>query len=404
MSDSLRLGFHYHIPVYQDRDGRLLTPGHQGRFLDSLADRCQTLVCFMHSPRSDEIPQMDYVLRAPNIRGVNIGLHFSFPRRILRARSIVRPVRDHCTRLDALLIRGPTPLLPAMTRAVGDLPIALLLVGDYIAGIGDLPKPRWIKELLRVWTCWYQRRQLAVARRALTFVNSRKLYEQFRPHVVALRETRTTTLSAADFFERDDTCLERPYRLLYTGRMDRAKGLFEMVEAVARLVEQGEDVVLALVGWASGSDTILEELNQFAEANGVADRVIYHGYKPVGPELFEYYKSADVYLIASLSSEGFPRTIWEAMAHSLPVVATRVGSIPTFLQDQATAVLVEPRDSVALAKAISTIIHDEALRRSLIRQGIEIARPNTLDERAEEMLSQIRHWLSEEYKRHVEVL
>lgn len=34
---TLRLGFHYHIPMARGADGRLRTPGYQGRFLDSLA-------------------------------------------------------------------------------------------------------------------------------------------------------------------------------------------------------------------------------------------------------------------------------------------------------------------------------------------------------------------------------
>ncbi len=48
-------------------------------------------------------------------------------------------------------------------------------------------------------------------------------------------------------------------------------------------------------------------------------------------------KKADIYVIASRSSEGFPRTIWEAMAHCLPVVATKVGSIPAFIEGAAVA-------------------------------------------------------------------
>ncbi|MGQ9851701.1 MAG: glycosyltransferase, partial [Aggregatilineaceae bacterium] len=318
---SLRLGFHYHIPMTRDTDGRLRTPGYQGRFLDSLARHCEQLVCFLHSPSPTDTSPLDYTIESRNVIWVDIGPHASVPRRMVGARKVMRIIAPWRSQLDAMLIRGPSPLLPVVAGAVKDLPTSLLLVGDYLAGIDDLPQPRWRKEAIRLWARWNHHQQMRVARRSLTFVNSRKLYNELRPFVRDLVETRTTTLTAADFYEREDTCTQRPIRLLYTGRMDRAKGLLHMVEALALLVQRGEDVVLDLVGWPQKGDPILDEVQVLAQQKGIADRVFYHGYKPVGPELFAYYKQADIYVIASTSSfEGFPRTIWEAMAHGLPVV------------------------------------------------------------------------------------
>jgi glycosyltransferase involved in cell wall biosynthesis len=293
-----------------------------------------------------------------------------------------------------MLIRGPTPLLATVAQAVERVPLALLLVGDYLAGLNDLPQPRWRKEAIRLWAWWNYRQQLRLARHSLTLVNSRLLYEQLRPLVPELHQVRTTTLTATDFYVREDTCQAPPYHLLYTGRMDRAKGLFEMVEAVASLVSRGEDVVLDLVGWPQKNDHVLDELLQVAQQKGVAHRVKFHGYKKVGPELFSYYKQADIFLLASLSSfEGFPRSIWEAMAHSLPVVATKVGSIPHYLSDKENALLITPRKPSELAIAISRIIEDHSLRSFLISNGIELAKDNTLEKRTEELINQIEKWL-----------
>ena len=100
------------------------------------------------------------------------------------------------------------------------------------------------------------------------------------------------------------------------------------------------DAYLDIVGWPVPGDPILEEVMGQAREMGLEGRVVYHGFKALGEELFAYYKKADIYVIASRSSEGFPRTIWEAMAHCLPVVATKVGSIPAFIEGAAE--LVEP--------------------------------------------------------------
>jgi len=393
MGESVKLGFHYHIPAYTNENGQIVTPGYFGRFLDSIAAECDSLVCFLHSPRKDELAYMDYALRSQNITLVDIGPHMSVPKRTLLARRIMAPVRNHRIYLDAMLVRGPSPLLPAMVQAAGSLPTSLLLVGDYVAGVDDLPQPRWRKELIRLWSYWNQCQQLKAAKRSLTFVNSHKLYEELRPHVKNLHETRTTTLAKDDFFYREDTCQARPVRLLYTGRMDRAKGILHVIEAVHQLIQRGEDIVFDLVGWPQKGDPILDEVKELARRYGVEDRVVYHGFKPVGPELFQYYKNADIYALASTSSEGFPRTIWEAMAHSLPVVATQVGSIPLFLEDQRTVILVEPRNSLALTAAISRVIRDPSMRKKLIRAGSKLARQNTLETRAAELIGQIEQWV-----------
>lgn len=391
---TLRLGFHYHIPMTRDADGGLRTPGYQGRFLDSLARHCEQLVCFLHSPAPTDTSPLDYAIESDNVIWVDIGPHASVPRRMWQARGARLLIEPWCSKLDAMLIRGPSPLLPIVAASVKDLPTSLLLVGDYLAGIDDLPQPRWRKEAIRLWARWNHHQQLKVARRSLTFVNSRKLYNELRPFVPNLMETRTTTLTSEDFYEREDTCTQRPVRLLYTGRMDRAKGLLQMVEALALLVESGEDVVLDLVGWPQKGDPILDEVQALAQEKGIASRVLYHGYKPVGPELFAYYKQADIYVLASTSSfEGFPRTIWEAMAHGLPVVATRVGSIPLFLEADRAAVLVGPEDAAAMAQGVSRLLGNQDLRPALISQGYVLARQNILEGRAIEIADHLARWL-----------
>jgi glycosyltransferase involved in cell wall biosynthesis len=304
----------------------------------------------------------------------------------------MHPVIEQRAALDALLQRGPSPLLPAVARAVGSLPIILLLVGDHLTGIDDLQQPRWRKEAIRLWATWNKHQQTQIAKHSLVFVNSRQVYDELRPLIPNLFETHTTTLNATDFFEREDTCDSPPYHLLYAGRLDRGKGLFEMVEALAILVNQGEDVVLDLVGWPLKDDNVLEEMEAFAREQGVGDRMIYHGYKVLGPELFSCYQKADLYIIASKSSEGFPRTIWEAMASSLPVVATRVGSIPHFLEG--IAELCRPGNAAELATALARVLNSPGLRQRMIRCGRRLARENTLETQVGKMVAHIKEWVS----------
>jgi glycosyltransferase involved in cell wall biosynthesis len=286
-------------------------------------------------------------------------------------------------------------LLAATADSVAPLPVALLLVGDYVAGLSGSRQPFLRRQLIDAFCHWNRRQQARIARRCLTFVNSRELLEQWRQIAETIVEVRTTTLNDDDFFWREDTCLSRPVRVLYTGRLDRAKGLFEAVQAVAQVVAAGEDVCFQFAGWAEPGDNIVSELMDSAQQRGIGDRVKYLGFKKLGSELFECYKEADIYLIASTGSEGFPRTILEAMAHSLPVVATAVGGIPRFLTDRDTALLVMPNDPRQLASALETLIGDLPLRKRLIENGFAAARKVTLERTTSSMLKAIRDYVAQ---------
>jgi glycosyltransferase involved in cell wall biosynthesis len=385
----MRLGFHYHIPAVSKQDG-IYMPGYLGRFIDSLAGFCEKVVCFQHSPRDDELEHMDYRITSPNVEWVNIGPHDSVIKRTIFASRYTRHVRSYAGKLDILLVRGPSPLLPAMVSA-SPVPTALLLVGDYLKGVDDLPQPRWRKEAIRLWSRWNQWTQLRAARRRLTFVNSRVLYEELSSHVPNLHEIRTTTLTVADFFERQDTCQSGPpYKLLYVGRIDRAKGLLNMVEAVALLAQRGEEVSLDLVGWPEPGDPILDDLQACAHHHGIEGRINYLGMRSMGEDLFACYRAADLYLIASMASEGFPRTIWEAMANSLPVIATDVGSIRYLLNGN--AVIVPPNRPDLLSDAILQLLYDKNLRHQLIKAGFEQAKSMTLELQTKKLYQLMQHY------------
>lgn len=388
----VRLGFHYHIPA-EIRAGGIWLPGYLGRFIDSLAVWCDEVVCFQHTPNPTQRPEMDYCITATNVCLVDIGPRCAVWKRFLYASRYVSSLDSWRGKLDVLLSRGPSPLLPAFCKAAlrNDISTALLLVGSYVDGVDDLPQPRWRKELIRLYGHINQYQQDFAASKSLTFVNSHKLYDQYYGRIPHLVETRTTTLSVNDFFEREDTCLNQTIRLLYTGRFDRGKGLLEMVEALSLLVVRGYDVILDLVGWDDSGTGVVEEIQAVAEKFCVSDRVINHGRKAVGPELFAYYRQADIYLIASKLSEGFPRTIWEAMAHSLPVLATNIGSIPQFIGGAAE--LIEPGSASAIADGVEKLLNDPTRRKDLIVHGIALARENTLERRGHEMIDSIENWL-----------
>ena len=387
----MKLGFYYHIPA-TIRSGQICVPGYFGRFLDSLAEYFD-LSLFLHAPDPNEVCFLEYEIKSKNVSLFPLPPRKSLPYRLLHQQKYLRIIEGNKKDFDVFMIRAPSPLLPSIARSIHPTPAVLLIVGDYLAGISSLPQPGWRKFLIRLVEWCNYRGQLRAAKHSLVFVNSHLLYDHYQGKVNSLIETRTTTLTKDDFYIRGDTCQTRPIHLLYTGRMDPSKGLLDMVKALSLLVHEGEDIVLDFVGWSESNSDILDQIYSTAKQEGVEGRVFYHGYKSVGPELFAYYKMADIYLIASQASEGFPRTIWEAMTHSLPVVATRVGSIPNFIEGAAE--LVEPRDPSALAHSIQKLILNSELRKKYMARALNSAKENTLETQVGKMSREIIQWVEE---------
>jgi glycosyltransferase involved in cell wall biosynthesis len=385
------LGYHFHAPAFRDDAGVLWTDGAQGRFVESIADRCERVVCFFHGPAADERPRLNYRVRRPNVELVALGLRQRLRRRLVGRWQPPAGVHSRLTDLDALLIRIPTPLTRAIAAASDRVPLVIYQTGHpfhAIAGLERSPPVRWA---IKAWTAWDWRRQRRLARRGLVIVNSDELRPLWGPFAPRLREIGTATLRQEDFFLRDDTCGETTKRVLHVGAVNRAKGVDRLADAVLDLLSRGLELRLDVVGHAPPDEAFRREIEGRFAAAGFGDRVRFRGFRRLGDELFECYREADLFVTASLF-EGFPRVIWEAMANSLPVVATRVGAIPGRLEHERDALLVEPHNTGALANAMRRVIADGELRRRLIRHGRELAARNTAAAKARELLDAIEAW------------
>ena len=160
--------------------------------------------------------------------------------------------------------------------------------------------------------------------------------------------------------------------LLFVGRPAPIKGLEILLQALARLKADGfarADLRLVIVGGdrAEAADDDRARLRTFADALGVGEWVEFKGPQPQ-TALPEYYRAADLCLVPS-HHESFGMAALEAMACGATVVASRVGGLATTIQDGVTGVLVPPRDPVALASAIGSLLADGARRRTLGRDA-----------------------------------
>ena len=77
------------------------------------------------------------------------------------------------------------------------------------------------------------------------------------------------------------------------------------------------------------------------------------------------YRAADVCLVPTIAQEGLSRTSVEAMACGLPVVAARIGGLPSTVADGAAGLLFTPGDPADLARKLAVLLDDPDLRRRM---------------------------------------
>ncbi len=158
------------------------------------------------------------------------------------------------------------------------------------------------------------------------------------------------------------------WRLLYAGRPDRRKGITTLVRSLAYLPEATLTAYLP-PGHLDGGDAPVAELRALAGDIGVESRVELIEGSGVAA-MVEQYERSDVVVFPSEWPEPLGLVPVEAMACGVPVVATGVGGSGEYLVDGANAVLFEPGDAVALARAVTRVAGDAALRERLVAGGL----------------------------------
>lgn len=147
----------------------------------------------------------------------------------------------------------------------------------------------------------------------------------------------------------------------FLARLHEGKRPLDFVDAVASLLDTG----VALKAVIVGTGPLEQAVRARIAAGGLEDHVALHPFEgAVEPALAAF----DVYVLPSLW-EGLPIGLVEAMAASLPVVATEVGGVPEALAHETTGFLVPPRDTGALASAIERLVRDPELRSRMGEAG-----------------------------------
>ena len=240
-----------------------------------------------------------------------------------------------------------------------------------VDALADHPGPL-VKTLGRLYGRWMTLSALRVA--------DLKLAKSLRDIEVLRRKYRVEHLHYVpdgvdrEFFEMPR--LEEEFRsrydlrndvVLFLGRLHPLKGVDVLLRAAPYVLKAGHDVTFVFAGPGS-----TEPYVKMAERLGVRDRVLFLGFVDERTKLAAIDASTCLVLPSVCDYvEVYSIVISEAWARGKAVIASNVGEVPYRVKHMVNGILVPPRDSKALAKAVSTLLEDRALAKDLGSKGKE---------------------------------
>jgi glycosyltransferase involved in cell wall biosynthesis len=143
--------------------------------------------------------------------------------------------------------------------------------------------------------------------------------------------------------------------IMFVGRIDREKGLFDLVECAKHICRNRSDVFFTVAG--KGRD--LKKLIRKAKKAGVQNRFVFLG-QVEKDHLVKLYQNAAIFVLPSYH-EGLPGVLLEAMSCGLPIITTDVRGNRDLISNGKNGIIVPPRNPEKLAEAILTLLNNDRL-------------------------------------------
>lgn len=151
------------------------------------------------------------------------------------------------------------------------------------------------------------------------------------------------------------------------GRINRWKGQKLFVDMAEIIHAKYPEVQFQIAGDVyEGENFLMEELKAYIADKSLQDVVILLG--QVG-DMGAFYSGVDVFVLPSIQPEPFGLVVIEAMAHGIPVVATKHGGPVEIISDGIDGFLVNYRDAQEMAKRVEELLISEDMRNKMGENG-----------------------------------
>jgi glycosyltransferase involved in cell wall biosynthesis len=165
---------------------------------------------------------------------------------------------------------------------------------------------------------------------AVSYVTKETLQKSYPSKSSAISSYYSSVELPDYFFSKNERRYnnEQKINLLFVGSLSQKyKGLHILLEALVEVKKVTKNWSLKVVG----DGCYLQYYEALSKELDIVDKVIFCGNQSNRKTMFEYYCSADIFVLPSLT-EGLPRVVIEAMATGLPVIASAVGGVPELVE------------------------------------------------------------------------
>lgn len=183
--------------------------------------------------------------------------------------------------------------------------------------------------------------------------------------------------------KNDGRFLKKRYKIadeesvvLFVGRLDKEKNIDLVIKSFVKILEE---IKARLVIAGKGKEK--SSLIKLARKLGIDQNINFTGYVS-DKDLPALYKMADLFVIASIAELQSIATM-EAMASSLPVVATKVMALPELVHNGKNGYLFNDGDMQTLANQIIKILKNPTLKRKMSKGSLKIISQHRLDQTIE---------------------
>ena len=380
------LFYHTHVPVSL-KNGQLFAPRFLANEVNTFINRNINIYLIVYEALESEVIlcQSSIDLKTSFLL---LGSHNTVPRRLLRSPVDVFKIWKllKTYKSSSLLIKGPTPLLLSVFPLQYISNTFIFLVGDYTLNLTTLNFYYFKNQAIKFLSYLVDFSIKHLYPKASLIVNSQVLLEKYSPFYQNTKLVRTSTIFSKDILI-DKLYVKRKFRILFVGRVDYSKGIYELVKAFRVCFNLGIAQKLTIVGKViiNGIDVKSKVERDF----GHFDFFKYIDFAgPVYDEsqLREIYLNSDLFVLPS-KSEGFPRVFWEAFACGLPVITTKVGGIPYVLQNYRNALFIDKGESTEIIETIKKLFSDDSLYCSLVKNSRELAFSSTVEVQIENVVN-----------------
>ena len=166
---------------------------------------------------------------------------------------------------------------------------------------------------------------------------------------------------------------ENDFVLLFSGRINREKGISELLDAILS-IKEFSNIKLLVIGssFYGGSSTEDRFINSLKEKTGcISNRIFFTGFIPYD-KIPDYLSIANVSVIPSIWDDPFPTTVLEAQAMGLPIITTKRGGIPEEVSEENAILLNTDEHFVEnLANAILDLYQHPEKRDAMAKASLE---------------------------------